>query len=194
MKSKLVSVGEAAILLGLKSRQSIYRKIHSGELETYPGPKGTPYLALEGLQDQWRKVTRTRVDSPKPGPPPREQKPLRPLDERQRQAVVVDEAPESVRSSGEVVPDYNESRAKSEYEKSLLLELERKQKEKLLVPRKDVELTWATVITMAKTKILGVPSRVKQRIPHLSLEEIEIISSIIREALQEIADQEGADE
>lgn len=195
MKSKLVSVGEAAILLGLKSKQSIYRKIHSGELETYPGPKGTPYLALEGLQDQWRKVTRTRVDSPKPGPPPREQKPLRPLDERQRQAVVVDEAPESVPKSGEEpIPDYNESRARSEFEKANLLELERRQKERLLVARKDVELTWATVVSTARTKILGVPSRVKQRIPHLSLEELEIISAIIREALQEIADQDAADE
>lgn len=194
MKSKLVSISEAALLLGLKSKQSIYRKIHSGELTTYPGPKGTPYLALEGLEDQWKKVTRQRADSPRPGRPPREQGPVRPLDERLRQAVVIDQAPESVpRSGDEQIPDYNESRARSEFEKANLLELERRQKEGLLVPRKDVELTWAQVITTAKTKLLGVPSRAKQRIPHLTLEEIEIINVLMREALEELSG-EGDDD
>lgn len=190
MKSQLLSIQEAADVLGLRSKASLYRKIKSGQLKTFVGSNGKPRIAREGLEDLWASITRTRIDSPRPrrasSEPP---VPLRPLDERLRQAVVIDQAPDSVRSSGEVVPDYNESRAKSEYEKSLLLELERKQKEGLLVPRKDVETTWAQVITTAKTKILGVPSRVRQRIPHLSLEEVDIISGIIREALEEIAVQ-----
>ena len=105
---------------------------------------------------------------------------------------ILDLAPESIpmrNTAEDELPPYTESQARKAYEQANLLELERKQKERLLVARKDVELTWATVITMSKTKILGVPSRVKQRIPHLSLEEIDILSSIIREALQEIADQ-----
>lgn len=188
MKSKLVSISEAAMLLGLKSKQSIYRKIHSGELQTFPGPKGTPYLALEGLEDQWKKVTRQRVDSPKPGRPPRPQPELRSVEERQRRAVVIDQAPESVpRSGDEPIPDYNESRARSEYEKANLLELERRQKEKLLLPADQVHKAWAQSVTIAKTKLLAVPTRMRQRIPHLTLEEIAIADQLIRECLEELA-------
>lgn len=194
MKSQLLSIQEAADVLGLKSKASLYRKIKAGQLKTYVGPNGTPRIAREGLEEVWASITRTRIDSPRPRRASAEPaEPLRPLDERLRQAVVIDQAPHSVPRNGDAdIPDYNESRARSEFEKANLLELERRQKEGLLVPRKEVETTWATVITMAKTKILGVPSRVKQRIPHLSLEEVDIISAIIREALQEIADQAEA--
>lgn len=90
--------------------------------------------------------------------------------------------------SPDAYPDYNESRARSEFEKANLLELERKTKEGLLLKREDVERAWGEIITIAKTKLLAVPTRVRQRIPHLTLDEIEIINELQREALQEISD------
>jgi len=87
-------------------------------------------------------------------------------------------------------PDYNESRARSEYEKANLLELDRKAKEGLLLHREDVERAQATALAISKTRLLGVPSTAKQRIPHLSLDEVEILTTLIREALEELANWE----
>jgi len=110
---------------------------------------------------------------------------------------VLDRAPESVppaaQERGEVIPEYNESRAKTEYERANLLELERRQKEGLLVERKTVESTWSVLVTNAKTKLLAVPSRAKQRIPHLTLEEVEILNDLVRESLEDLAGT-GAEE
>ena len=87
----------------------------------------------------------------------------------------------------EELPDYNISRARSEYEKANLLELDRKQKEALLLPAEQVEKVWANAITIARTKLLAVPTRARQQIPHLTLEEVAIVEELIRESLEELA-------
>jgi hypothetical protein len=91
------------------------------------------------------------------------------------------------------LPDYNESRARSEYEKANLLELERKQKEKLLLPADQVERVWANTVATVKTKLLAVPTRLRQRIPHLSLEEVAIADELIRESLMELSGEGNAE-
>lgn len=172
----LLSVRDAAAVLGLKSRGSIYRKIKSGELPTTPGPDG-PMIERDGLEELWGNITRSRSDSPRVA----------------RRAVrsVVDMAPISVpapppRQDAEL-PEYNESRKRSEYERANLLELERQQKEKMLLRREDVEQAWNGAVNITRTKVLGVPSRAKQQIPHLSPDEVELIRDLLREALEELA-------
>jgi hypothetical protein len=170
----LITIREAAEILSLKSRNSIYRKINSGELKTEVGSDG-PMIERDGLEQRWANITRKRSDSPKPKtaaalPPPQVQ-PVQRSDEP---------------------PDYSESRARSEFEKANLLELERKQKEGLLLPREDVERAQAAALAISKTRLLGVPSTAKQRIPHLSLDEVEILTGLIREALEELAGWEVA--
>jgi|LakMenE01Jun11ns_1017448.scaffolds.fasta_scaffold9756476_1 hypothetical protein len=95
------------------------------------------------------------------------------------------------RTTNAEVPDYNESRAKTEYEKSLLLEIERRQKEGQLVERESVVNTWAQLINSAKTKLLGVRTACRQRIPHLTAEEAEIIDALIRDAMEGLAEDAG---
>jgi hypothetical protein len=85
------------------------------------------------------------------------------------------------------LPPYVESQARKAFEQANLLELERKQKEGLLLPAEQVEKVWANSVTIAKTKLLAVPSRLRQRIPHLTLEEVAIAEELIREALEELA-------
>jgi phage terminase Nu1 subunit (DNA packaging protein) len=109
---------------------------------------------------------------------------------RQSPASVLDRSPEKVPragSAGDDLPDYNESRARTEFERANLLELERRQKEGLLLPVEQVERVWANAITQAKTKLLGMPSKLRQRIPHLTLEEIAIAEELIRESLEDLA-------
>lgn len=85
------------------------------------------------------------------------------------------------------LPEYTISRARSEFEKANLLELDRKTKEGQLLRREDVTQAWTQAVNLTRVKLLGVPSTVKQRIPHLEVEEIEVITCLIREALEELA-------
>lgn len=87
----------------------------------------------------------------------------------------------------EDLPDYNVSRARSEYEKANLLELDRKTKEGHLLRRDDVEQAWGGAVNITRTRLLGVASTARQRIPHLETEEVELITTLIREALEELA-------
>lgn len=90
------------------------------------------------------------------------------------------------------LPEYTISRARSEFEKANLLELQRKTQERELLRREDVQQAWSQAVNLTRTKLLGVPSTVKQRIPHLEVEEIEVITGLIREALDELAGGEVA--
>lgn len=206
----LISISEAAAVLGLRSRGSVYRKIRSGELAVVVGADGKELLERDGLEDRWKAITRSRTDSPltraerhKEAKEKRQQRrqqvveELAPVKRQARKVLVVDEPPAAVPGTwvrDEELPDYNESRKRSEFERANLLELERKQKEALLLPAEQVQKVWANSVAIAKTKLLAVPSRLRQRIPHLSLEEIAIAEDLIRESLEEITNGGGGDD
>jgi phage terminase Nu1 subunit (DNA packaging protein) len=105
---------------------------------------------------------------------------------------VLDRAPDSVPRSSDhsddELPPYTESQKRKAYEQANLLELERKQKEGLLLPAEQVQKVWANSVAIVKTKLLAVPSRLRQRIPHLTLEEIAIAEELIRESLEELSE------
>lgn len=92
-----------------------------------------------------------------------------------------------ISETSETIPDYNESRARTEHLKAKLLELERQQKEGLLVKAEDVEHEWVEIITRARTKLLGIPTKAKQRIPDLDTDAIGVLDDIVREALEDLA-------
>lgn len=206
----LISISEAAAVLGLRSRGSVYRKIRSGELAVVVGADGKEMLERDGLEDRWKAITRSRTDSPltraerhKEAKEKRQQRRQQvveepaPVKRQARKVLVVDEPPAAVPGTwvrNDELPDYNESRKRSEFERANLLELERKQKEALLLPAEQVQKVWANSVAIAKTKLLAVPSRLRQRIPHLSLEEIAIAEDLIRESLEEITNGGGGDD
>jgi phage terminase Nu1 subunit (DNA packaging protein) len=59
--------------------------------------------------------------------------------------------------------------------------------EKKLLRREDVEQAWGQAVNITRTRLLGVASTARQRIPHLETEEVELITTLIREALDELA-------
>lgn len=128
-------------------------------------------IERDGLEAVWDRITRKRRDSPTPVRPAADRSERRPF-------------PPIAESD---LPDFNEERARHEREKRLLAELTRQEKERELLRREDVMQAWSQAVNLTRVKLLGVPSTVKQRIPHLEVEEIEVITSLIREALEELA-------
>lgn len=45
--------------------------------------------------------------------------------------------------------------------------------------------------TVVKTRILGVPARAAQRAPHVAAEVVPLIDDLLREALEELANDDG---
>lgn len=175
----LIGKTEAADALGV-SRQAVYKAIKDGRLPVVRTREGKELIDSETMREHWEANTMTKVGvGPKPPAGESAFPPERPKPDRQSLA-----APEP----GDIVPDYNESRARTEYLKAELLELERKEKEGLLVRTADVQAKWVEVLTISRTKVLGVPSKAKQRIPDLTQDQIAILEDIIREALEELAE------
>lgn len=174
----LLSIPEAAKRLGLKSPGGLYRKIDRGELEVVVDEDGTRRIEGDGLEARYERITRKQSNSPQSQRPPTEQAGPQPGTSRSRSTSSVD--------NGDV-PDLNEERARHEREKRLLAELARQEKEGELLRREDVEAAWNQAVNITRNRLRGVPSGVKQRIPHLEPEEVEVITQLIDEALNELA-------
>lgn len=178
----LISKSEAADALGV-SRTAVYKAIKQGRLPVVRSRDGRELIQSETLREDWYAKTMAKIGvGPKPPAGESAFPPERP--KRDQQSLT---APEP----GDIVPDYNESRARTEYLKAELLELERKEKEGLLVRASEVEAKWVEVITISRTKVLGVASKAKQRIPDLTQDQIAILEDIVREALEELAEGDG---
>jgi phage terminase Nu1 subunit (DNA packaging protein) len=131
------------------------------------------------MREEWAKNTQSRIGvGPSRGSGA---KPLRNREERM--------AGPRITKTNEAIPDYDESRARTEHLKAELLELERKQKEGVLIAAAEVEAKWVEIIVMARTKILGIPTKAKQRIPDLDVDAIGVLDDIVRETLEELANE-----
>jgi hypothetical protein len=185
----LISIEAAMKVLGLGSRGEIYRKINGGHLPSFPGPRGK-LVERDGLEELWAKINRPKSKHPprtnsQPSQPssPAPRQPAKPAP-RPGPAPRLD-GPEDL--AQDPPPDYHVSHARAEYEKANLLELQRKTQEGQLLRREDAEQAWGSAVNITRSRLLGVPSAAKQRIPHLELEEVELLTLLIREALEELA-------
>ena len=94
------------------------------------------------------------------------------------------------KAPGETVPEYGKSRARSEYEKANLLELERKRKENLLIYKIDYDKAQNAVIQEIIRQGDILPRIIQQRIPKLTVEDMEEIEDIVREMFTVVSDAE----
>jgi hypothetical protein len=83
--------------------------------------------------------------------------------------------------------DFNKERALHEREKRLIARMDRKTKANMLLPREELLQAQDAAINITRTVMLGVPSKAKQRIPHLTPDEVAVLLDLIREALQNLA-------
>jgi hypothetical protein len=62
-----------------------------------------------------------------------------------------------------------------------------------LVPRVETQQAFVGYIVACKTKLLGLPTLAKQRIPTLTVADVAVLDGIVREALEELAMNGGAE-
>lgn len=179
---------EAALLLGV-TPDAVYKAVREGRVSVKVSATGQVLLNSETMREEWLKNTDQRRSRVGKGvrvcstDPPQ----LRSAKERM--------APQQRRmgQTQEAIPDYDESRARTEHLKAELLELDRQQKLGRLVPVEDVEKRWVEIIVQARTKLLGIPTKAKQRIPDLDVDAIGALDDIVRETLEDLAAQGSED-
>tara|TARA_R100000329_G_scaffold124960_1_gene103460 strand:- start:181 stop:705 length:525 start_codon:yes stop_codon:yes gene_type:complete len=172
----LITRSEAAKEMGV-TVQAVYGAIKEGRLTAMEDSRGKIVINSDTMKDEWTQKSAFKR-----------------MRKAQEASQSVKQPTRKVRNSrtSESIPDYEESRARTEHLKAELLELERKQKEQDLVPMSEVKITWENIITTARTKLLGVPSKAKQRIPDLDTNAMSHLEDIIREALEELASPQAA--
>jgi hypothetical protein len=175
----MITRAEAARALGV-SKEAVYKAVKDGRLSYKDCVDGTVSVNSETMREEWARNTQTRIGiGPKPASDGGERPALRNREERMSPRIT---------KTNEAIPDYDESRARTEHLKAELLELDRKQKEGLLVPVADVEAKWVEIAVLVRTKVLGIPTKAKQRIPDLDVDAITALDDIVRETLEELAD------
>lgn len=86
------------------------------------------------------------------------------------------------------VPPVYVSQARREYARCQLLELELLERQGRLVDADEVGARWAAEVQSVKTKLLGAAVKARQRMPHLSIDDVAAFEALIREALEGLAD------
>jgi phage terminase Nu1 subunit (DNA packaging protein) len=80
------------------------------------------------------------------------------------------------------------SRAIKERYAARLAKLEYKERSGLLVEVESVKKEWTQVASIVRTKVMGIPSKARQRIPELSQEQIAVLQAIVSSTLEDLAD------
>lgn len=186
LKSKPLSLLAYAKRRGV-SAEGVRKAIAGGRLrESVLMVGGKPKIADPELADrEWASNTRPRVDQPA--------------------AAALASAPPTTRRAAddvpEDVPDYMVSRARREAAaarreaaQAELAELEVDERRGELVPVDEVRDHITNKFTVVRTRILGVPSRMAQRLPHIAAEIAPVAEELLREALTELSDDDSTDD
>lgn len=81
----------------------------------------------------------------------------------------------------------SEELAREKYWKANLAELEFRERKGELVEAKDIAKQLTDVFAICRGKLLGIPTRLRQSLPHLSAPDVAKAEELIREALEDLA-------
>lgn len=84
--------------------------------------------------------------------------------------------------------DYRSARVRREAALAEIAELELAERKGRVAPIEELEQRMVRAFTIVRTHLLGIPSRIRQRLPHIAAEDVREIDDLIREALTELAD------
>jgi phage terminase Nu1 subunit (DNA packaging protein) len=83
---------------------------------------------------------------------------------------------------------WREARSRREAALASMAEDELKKSRGELVNAAEMRAWIVDMISNAKGKLLGIPSRAKQRCPHLTVADLAVVNGLIREALEDLAE------
>lgn len=63
--------------------------------------------------------------------------------------------------------------------------------EQSVVPKAEVQQEWVRTAKIVLTKLMGLPGKCKARLPHLSTEDMQVIDEFVREACEELSNENG---
>jgi len=188
------------------SRAAVSHALKNGRITAHTDEKGQRYLLLEEADLQWLKNTDTERGVPAQQKAKLEatteqkkaaaQKKLTDrataiLNSRPTEAAAFDEdddEPSEVGDDGEVIPHLFQSKKLKEAYLAKAAKLKYETDRGQVVPIEDIKESWNQIVAVARTKILGIPSKCRQRSPDMSNETYLILESIVRESLEDIAD------
>lgn len=196
---KPLSVAAYAKRAGV-SHKAVQRAIESGRLSrSVVVVNGKPKIADPEMADrEWKAKTRPRKVAEPVGsngmPQPVNRAGIAQVETESAEPDYT--APEQVAALAPLDPDsYGEARRRRELELWRQAEIKRKTDELDLAARRGelvsvAEARSAVVeaYTVVRTKLLGLPSRVKQRLPHIAAADVVVIDDLIRDALSALAD------
>lgn len=81
----------------------------------------------------------------------------------------------------------SEELAREKHWKANLAELEYRERKGELVEAKDVAKKLTDIIAICRGKLLGIPTRLRQSLPHLSVQDVAKAEELVREALEDLA-------
>jgi phage terminase Nu1 subunit (DNA packaging protein) len=94
--------------------------------------------------------------------------------------------PKPQKKGGHAIPALEVSQARERYWKAQKVELEYREREGELVEAKEVRRLFKDAAVAVRTKVMGVPSRLKQRV-EVPKDVDELLRELLRESLEEMA-------
>lgn len=178
------------------SLRAVQKAIAAGRIQTVPDKKGKPKIDPEAADKLWESLTDIakrpppEVTTPKAPPPG--------IDYLDPEGDYPDEGGDP--GSGEEGEgttgndgddsksgDYYKFKARRERYTANLARLKYLKEAGELVEAKVIQAEWQKIVTTTKTRLLAVHSKVRNRVPHLTAEDVATIEEEIRDALEELS-------
>jgi len=157
-----ITPAEFARQMGV-SPQAVHRAMKEGRITASHDEQGRTLINPETAAREWSENTRYRIEA---------------------------NGARSLQKTVDAIPKRSQldARAVREAYEAKMTELKYKRAVGELVRADEVLAGWSTIITMARTKLLGVPSKAKLRIPELTTAQVGILDELIREALDDLSE------
>ena len=211
MTEGIVTIAEALQILGC-SKSQLYPLMDSGAIKTVERG-GKRCVVRDGLEASWsnrprRRIMQPRKPKPAPPPPPAEPPAPNPVPVRPRRATrtsptppaAVDTDPSILGGYGfpeiprpGTVPNLEEQKAWTEFNKRYKTHLDLFKDAGLLVFKEDYDKAQNAVIQEIIRQGDILPRIIQQRIPKLTVEDMEEIEDIVREMFTVVSDAEFED-
>ena len=169
--SELITKSEFARRMGVDPK-AVTRAIKDGRIFVTLNADGREMIDAVTAAKQWSDNSRFRIEA-------------------SRAAEIArrgdDDAPEAQVES-HLLPTISESRIVREHYDAQLAKLEYEKERGKFIGIDESRRAWSAIATAARTRLLGVPSSAKIRMPELTAGQIATIEELIRDALSDVAD------